>query len=137
MDLIVDSGPFKSVMPVDMVPEYPTLGFAGNPPRMGRTASGAALKTKGRKVLTCGFQAGQDKTLEFLTMNVTRALGSVSQMVANGCRVVFDAEDHGGSFIEHRRSGEKHRIHARNGVYVLPIWVREPASGFPGPAPAP
>ena len=108
------------------------MGFDGQAPRVGRTASGEALEPSGRKVLRCGFQRGRDKTLEFLAMDVTRPLGSVSQMVANGCRVVFDAEERGGSYIHHRYSGEKHKIHARGDVFVLPVWIRPP--GFPGQA---
>ena len=89
---------------------------------------------QGRQRLTCGFQKGQDKTLEFLVMDVHRALGSVSQMVERGCRVVFDSEDKGGSYIHCRSTGERHKVYARNGVYVLPLWVREPQVGFPGQA---
>ena len=98
---------------------------------------GTPLAATGRKVLRCGFQAGSDKKLEFLSMPVNRVLGSVSQMVEAGCRVVFDAEDRGGSYVIHRPTGERHRLHQRRGVFVLPLWVRPPGSGFPGPVQKP
>ena len=138
MDLIMDSGAFRSVLPADVATHYPLLGFPGEPPRVGRTATGQPLVPQGRRVLTCGFQAGNDKSLDFLVMDkVTRPLGSISQMVDRGCRVVFDSEEHGGSFIQRRASGEKHKIHARGGIFVLPVWVRKPAQGFPGQAALP
>ena len=45
-------------------------------------------------------------------------------MVGNGCRVVFDSDAHGGSYLQHKATGDKHRIFLRNGVYVLPILAR-------------
>ena len=87
---------------------------------------------QGRRFLNCGFQSGEDKTLDFLVMGkVTRPLGSITQMVARGCRVVFDSEDRGGSYLEHRASKQRHQIQAKGGIFVLPLTIRKPVAGFP------
>ena len=138
LELIMDSGAFRSVIPADVAVDYPLLPFEGEPPRIGRTASGEELIPDGRRILTCGFQDGSDKTLDFLVMQkVTKPLGSISQMVARGCRVVFDSEKHGGSFLEHRASKQRHRILAKGGIFVLPLTIRRPAAGFPRQADRP
>ena len=134
----MDSGAFRSVIPADLATDYPLLPFDGEPPRVGRTASGEELVPDGRRILTCGFQEGSDKTLDFLVMQkVTKPLGSISQMVARGCRVVFDSEERGGSSLEHRASKQRHRIQAKGGIFVLPLTIRQPKAGFPRQADRP
>ena len=63
-------------------------------------------------------------------MDVSKPLLSVSRMVKRGYRVVFDSEQNGGSYARHMASDKRYRLHERNGVYVLPSWVRP----FDGPA---
>ena len=68
--------------------------------------------------------------MEFLVLEtLTKPLASVSQMVSKGFRVVFDSDADGeGAFIEHKRSGDKHRLFPRGGVYCLPVWRRKCAN---------
>ena len=56
-------------------------------------------------------------------MDVSKPLLSVSRMVKRGYRVVFDTEQNGGSYIE-SKDGTWFKVYERNGVYVLPSWVR-------------
>ena len=51
---------------------------------------------------------------------VSKALGSVSQMCRNGHRVVFNPPwDPNGSYIQHLESGEKLWLEENNGMYML------------------
>ena len=131
IDVVVDSGAWRSVIPPWVVPEIPLQHVPLDESRPGRTAAGEELPTLGKQTLTCAFLRGQPKALEFLVMAVTRPLGSVSQMVERGCRVVFDDESSGGSYLEHKATGDKHRIFLRGGIYVLPAWVQMPEPGNP------
>ena len=49
-------------------------------------------------------------------VDVTKPLGSVSRICAAGHRVVFDND---GSYIEHKATGMRTWMKAKNGVYVL------------------
>ena len=128
VDLVVDSGAFHSVIPPHVVDGIPLEPGDPSVLRSGRTAAGQTLNPKGRAVVTCDFDQGSPKTLDFLVMDVTRALGSVHQMVSRGCQVTFAPEADGGSYLLHKASGDRHRLFPRNGVYVLPIWIRRPGA---------
>ena len=79
---------------------------------------------------------------------LSKALCSVSEMVANNCQVVFDNEANGGSYIWNRNRGERYKIFPHTGIYTIPVWVRIPTdcevdqtnsetdpSSFHGPSP--
>ena len=52
--------------------------------------------------------------------DVSKALGSVSQMCRSGHRVVFNPSwDHEGSYIEHLETGDKLWLEENNGLYML------------------
>ena len=123
-DLVMDSGACRSALPLKLAASTPLEPMEPMDSITCRTATGETLAPEGKKSLTCEFQQGSPKRLSFLSMDVTRPLGSVSQMVGNGCRVVFDSDASGGSYLEHKTTGDKHRIFLRNGVYVLPMWAR-------------
>ena len=59
---------------------------------------------------------------------LSKALGAVSEMVANNCRVVFDSESKGGSYIWNRNRDEYYKVFPHNGIYTIPVWVRIPAN---------
>ncbi len=59
-------------------------------------------------------------------MDVMRPLASVSKMVSKGHTVVFAPENEGGSYLL-MTNGNWHRLHNREGVYVLPVWMQEEA----------
>ena len=64
---------------------------------------------------------------------MNKALGSVSKIVNNGNRVVFDGD---GSYIENKWSKDKLWLREDNGVYVLDMLVapnNESGFGRPGP----
>jgi hypothetical protein len=72
--------------------------------------------------------------MTFQVAGVNKALGSVSKIVANGNRVIFDQN---GSFIENVWTKDKIWLREDNGVYVLDMVVAPPEekveSGFTRP----
>ena len=82
----------------------------------GRYASGETLPILG----TLRLQVSLTEITKDLTMNVkviqglSKALGAVSEMVANHCRVVFDAESKGGSYMWNRSRCEYYKVFPHN-----------------------
>ena len=61
---------------------------------------------------------------------LSKALGAVSEMVSNNCRVVFDSEAKGGSYIWNRNRDEYYKVFPHNGIYTIPVWVRIPTNVY-------
>ena len=61
--------------------------------------------------------------MTFQVTDVTKALGSVSKIVANGNKVVFDGSV---SFIENKRSRERLWMREDTGVCVLDVYESPP-----------
>ena len=66
--------------------------------------------------------------MTFQVARVKKALGSVSQMVKNGNKLVFDQDSSGKdtSYIQNKRTNEKICLRQENGVYVLDLMVAPP-----------
>ena len=63
---------------------------------------------------------GNMRNMKFTVCDVSKALGSVSQMCKVGHRVVFNPPwDPEGSYIQHIETGEKMWMEEQNGLYVL------------------
>ena len=64
----------------------------------------------------------------FQVARVKKALGSISQMVKNGNKLVCDQDSSGKdtSYIENKRTNEKIWLRQENGVYVLDLMVAHP-----------
>ena len=126
MDMVVDSGAFVSGVPPECYPEYKIDEMYEG----GKSVSGEALPILGIR----HFQVSLIENVQDLTMNVkvikglSKALGAVSEMVANNCRVVFDSESKGGSYIWNRNRDEYYKVFPHNGIYTMPVWVRIPAN---------
>ena len=63
--------------------------------------------------------------MTFQVARVKKALGSVSQMVNNGNKLVFDQDSNGKDtpYIQNKRTNEKIWLRQENGVYVLDLMV--------------
>ena len=60
--------------------------------------------------------------MKMTVADVNKVLASVANICECGNRVVFDEE---GSYIEHKSSGKRTKLHKQNGVYVLQIRIKK------------
>ena len=81
-----------------------------------------------RKLDVCTLDGQQRRSMTFQVARVKKALGSVSQMVKNGNKLVFDQDSSGKdtSYIPNKRTNEKIWLRQENGVYVLNLMVAHP-----------
>jgi hypothetical protein len=122
LDVTVDSGSATSAIPQSVAPEWPLLRSSG--PQAYTSASEHSVKVLGAKKPSVAFQNGLEYPVEFkVLIPLKKALLAVSKMLQS-CRVVFDLEEHGGSYAEQRKTGAKFKIYERKGVFVLPMWIR-------------
>ena len=74
--------------------------------------------------MTLMTKEGAVKDMKFEVCNVTRALGSVSQMCRAGHRVTFNPPwDPEGSYIEHVETGQRMWLMEKDGIYFLDVRV--------------
>ena len=71
-------------------------------------------------MVTMMTREGAQRDMRFTVCDVSKALGSVSQMCRSGHKVVFNPPwDPEGSFIEHVDSGERMWLEEKGGLYIL------------------
>lgn len=133
--LVIDSGAAETVIPNNWFTNHKVEESAGS--RSGvyyTTADGTPVHNEGEKTLTmCTPDGNHMRQMTFQVAAVNKALGSVSKIVNNGNRVVFDVD---GSYIENKWSKDKLWLREDNGVYVLDMLVapnNESGFGRPGP----
>ena len=99
-------------------------------------ANGQEIPNLGRRAVTLMTKEGAIRDMNFEVCNVTRALGSVSQMWRVGHRVVFNPPwSPEGSYIQHQEIGQKMWLQEKDGIYLLDVKVaaeRRQASNDPG-----
>ncbi len=130
-DMLIDSGASVCGCPRYFARGHPKLPREGR--ESFRAANNGQILNQGSVEITAGFQNGDLHKMKFAVMDLQRIIVAVSRMVKAGNRVVFDSAENGGSYIYNKKSGRYHVIHERNGVYVVPIWIRRPTTtGFRG-----
>ena len=83
-------------------------------------AGGREIPNYGERTLTLStLDWSSVRNMTFQVTDVTKALGSVSKIVANG----NSRFDESGSFIENKRSRDRLWMREENGVYVLDVNV--------------
>ena len=125
IDIIVDSGASTSMLPKDVAKDHP-LRPGGD--RLYTTASKQEVRVEGEKDLVCGFMDGSEFRMTWEVGDISRPLSSVSQMIQGGHRVWFDTEERGGSGCYSYATGKTMKIYERNGIFVLPAWIRSGTS---------
>ena len=130
IDIIVDSGASTSMLPRSVAPGHPLK--PGASPKVYKTASKDEVRKDGEKELVCGFMNGKDMTTTWEVGDIHRPLSSVSRMVRNGNCVWFDTDANGGSGIYNYKTGQSMKIFQKDGIYVLPAWIKPTGnpSGF-------
>ena len=64
----------------------------------------------------------QDRNVLFQVFPVTKPLFAAAQAAKAGFQTVLDEE---GSYMLHKKSGQKTKLEVVNGVYVFDLWVRQ------------
>ena len=123
--LVIDSGAAETVMPTDWFTGHELKEAEES--RGGQfyvCAGGKEITNYGERTLTLStLDWSSIRNMTFQVTDVTKALGSVSKIVANGNKVVFDGS---GSFIENKRSRERLWMREDNVGYVLDVYVAPP-----------
>ena len=86
-------------------------------------ANGTSIAVKGDAELRFQGPSGNRCSMKFLDAGVKKPLASVSSMVDQGSRVVFDAD---GSYVEHVASSNRIPMMRKRGVFVLEIEAEAP-----------
>ena len=126
MDSIVDAGASTRMLPQGIAKGYQLEAGSGS---KYTTASNNEVVSQGKKSVVCRFQNGEEGLTTWEVGRIHRPLAAVSKMVKTGHAVWFDSEENGGSGIYSYKTGKTKKIYERNGVYVLPAWVK-PNKGF-------
>ena len=128
--LVVDSGAGETVMPVDWLTSHLLTESDGSRANdFYTTADGSKVYNEGhRKLDVCTLDGQQRRSMTFQVVREKKALGSVSQMVKNGNKLVFDQDSSGRdtSYIQKKRTNDKIWLRQENGVYVLDLMVAPP-----------
>lgn len=126
--IVIDSGASETVIPQEWFENYPTFETEASRNNEWYTAAnGGKIHNLGEKMLTLSTTNGCTKrNMKFQVCDkIGKALGSVSRMVHNGNRVVFDSS---GSYIECKADRTRIPLREQGGVFVLDAWV-EPYRG--------
>ena len=92
------------------------------------SANGAKIPNKGEQKIRFLTTEGTWATWIFQVAGINKPLVSVSKLIADGWRVVFDEER---SYLLHKASGHTIDLTCERGIFTVEAFV-EPASGSPG-----
>ena len=135
--ITVDSGASANVMPKRMLRKQKMRPSPGS--RRGAhylAANNGRIANEGE----CDFKfrtiEGNEQNITFQIAEVNKALGSVSYLVDNGYRVVFDQDEatgHDVSMMIHKATGVISRFRRERNIWILDAIVddEEPDNGFP------
>ena len=126
MDIVIDSGASRNVLPRDVANEHSTRPGSS---RTYVTANNQRVQVDGEKELVCGLMSGTEVQTRWEVGDVSHPLSSVSGMTKSGYRIWFDTEERGGSGCYSYATGETTKIFEKDGIYVLPAWIRESQEG--------
>ena len=126
--IVVDSGAAETVIPEDWLPAHETKASPGSlKNEYYVTADGGKVSNQGPKSVVVSTADGkQCKKITFqVAPGIQKALGSVSQMVSNRNRVVFDMDEYGKDiwYILNKDTGGHTPMQYENGVYVMDMLV--------------
>ena len=121
--MIVDSGASGTVVGTNMVKAIEAKNVKDNV--TFKLADGSRTPHMGEKAFKAFTDQGHVRHMVAAVTELDDALLSVSKVVKAGNRVVFDE---GGSYIEHKASGEVTPLIEQRGLYKLKMWVPEDQS---------
>ena len=123
--MIIDSGACASVMLIDWCPHVDiTSAPQSRAKEYFRAVNGNKVYNEGQKLVTMMTREGTKRDLKFTVCDVSKAIGSVSQLCRTGHRFIFNPPwDGNGSYIEHLDIGEKMRLEEKGYIYILPAEI--------------
>ena len=129
--LVVDSGAGETIMPKSWFLAHAIKDSPGSLAEdFYTTADGSKVYNEGQREMYLATMDGKSlRKMTFQVGEVSKALGSVSQMVDNGNRVVFELDNSGYdvSYIENKQTQDRIWLRRENGVYVLDMVVAPPS----------
>ncbi len=120
---VADSGASETVIPIGALPGVKVTAGSKENGTKYKTAGGETMTHEGEKSFWCKLATGATKKMRAQVCATTRPLYSIAQCVKVGHRVVFDKVENGGSYIEHRQTGEKVMLKEAGGTYALEVEV--------------
>ena len=140
--VIIDSGACAFVMPSGWCQLVPLQRILQSEAReFFRAANGNKIYNEGQRDVSMMTREGSWRDMRFIACDVSKALGSVSQMCRTGHSVVFNPPWHEeGSYIQHMGTGERMWLEESNGLYIFNVKVAPKEfqttmkPGFPGQA---
>ena len=129
--LIIDSGAAETVMPVSWFEGHKVSETeASRNKEYYTTANSAKIYNQGeRNLIISSFEGDKQRAMTFQVAEVSKALGSVSQIVKKGNRVVFDDD---GSYIQDKTTGDVSWMRQAGGMYYIDLWVSKKSSAEAG-----
>ena len=123
--IIIDSGVCASVVPSGWCRHVPIQKTQQSEAyEYFWAANGSTIYNEGQKSVSMMTREGTWRDMRFTVCDVSKALGSVSQMCRAGHTVVFNPPWHEeGSYIEYLDTGERMWLEEINGFCVLNIKV--------------
>ncbi len=123
IELAVDSGATDNVVSGDMLTSVDTVENEKSKNGVKyEVADGTLMPNRGEKRVLVESDEGVAKGLTVQVTDVNKALLSVSNIVRNGHRVVFEQ---GNSYIEDLSTGECMAMRERGGMYMLKLWAKK------------
>jgi hypothetical protein len=119
--LTIDSGAADHVMPLGWLIWILVVASAGSLKGLHYVAaSGTRISNMGQQTVNCLTRNGTWAQWIFQVAAVNKPLVSVSKLIDDGWRVVFDEE---ASYIKHKQTGNVINIRRERGVFVVDAFV--------------
>ena len=89
-------------------------------------SDGAKTHVLGFKRPAIGTQSGgAEKAVPLKVLNpLLKPSFAVSDLLENH-EVMFNLEEHGGSYLKERSTGIRTKVYLQNGVFMIPVWFRK------------
>ena len=91
------------------------------------SASGGRLANLGERKVNLLAENGTWASIVFQVVGINKPLLSVSKLISDGWRVVFDEEE---SFMIHKTTQQYIKIKRERGVFVIDAYVNKPSQVF-------
>ncbi len=120
IEATIDSGAADNVMPEELFGHLPKTD--GNPNIRYVAANGDKIPNRGARQVPMYTDDWQRTAIKFQLTDVNKPLISVGHITARKHVVILDEHE---GWIINKATGGVTRVHKKNNVYVLPMWVKD------------